>query len=490
MPSMIEVAPACIVPDAFAVSEKSASDPTLDAVCRTAAALFGVRYAFVSRLDGTHQRFLGREGLNVSETSRDLAFCAYTVLGEAYEPLVVLDTHCDERFAANPLVTGAPFLRFYAGVPIALAGGVHAATVCIADTEPRSSFGEAEQERLTDLALFVEATLRGRAAEIEAGRARYQVEASDSLLRTTLENMDQGLLMTDADDRVRVSNRRVGSLMGVPATLLYDGAPFAAVRAYQVAHGEFADLPDDLRGFLENGSPKTENFDYERMRPDGTLLQVCTRPLPRGGVVRTFTDITQRRTAECALRASETRYRILAENANDVIVLGDLSMRRHYVSPAVRSVLGYEPEELLDTTPAEFCHPEDVQGFTDLWKQVKTQAEGRFITCLRHRHKAGHYVWIEASIRVVRDEQDPDRAIYVAARRCRRTRHGATSNGLPSARRRHPGSLPHRPIKPECQYCGSFGEASVLDSKQSIGHVIVYSKRSQCQLVGSARLAR
>ncbi|MCC0807216.1 EAL domain-containing protein [Methylobacterium sp. W2] len=417
MPSMIEVAPACISPVAFAVSEKSASDPPLDAVCRTAAALFGVRYAFVSRLDVTHQRFLGREGLDVSETSRDVAFCAYTILGEAYEPLVVLDTHCDERFAANPLVTGAPFLRFYAGMRIALAGGVHAATVCIADTLPRAGFDKAERERLTDLALFVEATLRGRAAEIEAGRARYQVEDSDSLLQTTLESMDQGLLMTDADDRVRVSNRRVASLMGVPETLLYDGAPFAAVRAYQAAQGEFADLPDDLRGFLEKGCPRTENSDYERMRPDGTVLQVCTRPSPRGGVVRTFTDVTQRRTAECALRASESRYRILAENANDIIVMGDLSMRRHYVSPAVRSVLGYEPEELLATTAAEFCHPDDAQAFTDLWTQVKTQAEGRFITCLRHRHKAGHYAWIEASIRVVRDEPDPGRVIYVAALR-------------------------------------------------------------------------
>jgi len=414
---MIEVSPACIVPDAFAVSERPVSDPPLDAVCRTAAALFGVRYAFVSRLDETHQRFLGQDGLNVSQTPRDVAFCAYTVLGEAYEPLVVLDTHRDRRFAANPLVTGAPFLRFYAGMRIALAGGVHGATVCIADTLPRAGFGKAERERLTDLALFVEATLRGRAAEIEAGRARYQVEASDSLLRTTLESMDQGLLMTDADDRVRVSNRRVASLMGVPDTLLYDGAPFAAVRAYQAAHGEFADLPDDLRGFLEKGCPRTENFDYERTRPDGTVLQVCARPSPGGGVVRIFTDVTQRRSAEGALRASETRYRLLAENANDVIVLGDLAMRRHYVSPAVRSVLGYEPEELLATTAAEFCHPDDAQAFTDLWKQVKTGAEGRFITCLRHRHKAGHYVWIEASIRVVRDGPDPGRAIYVAALR-------------------------------------------------------------------------
>lgn len=75
MMSMIEAAQACIAPDAFGIPENPASDPPLDAVCRTAAALFGVRYAFVSRLDETHQRFLGHHGLTVSETSRDVARC-------------------------------------------------------------------------------------------------------------------------------------------------------------------------------------------------------------------------------------------------------------------------------------------------------------------------------------------------------------------------------------------------------------------------------
>jgi diguanylate cyclase (GGDEF)-like protein len=299
---MIGASLSCVVPDASEVSGEPAPDAQLDAVCRTAAALFGVRFAFVSRVDKAYQWFLGREGLSVPGTPREVAFCAHTVLGEPHVPLVVLDTHRDARFRANPLVTGEPFLRFYAGVPIALADGINAATVCIADTDPRAGFGEADRRRLADLALFVEATLRGRASQVEAAQAQRRVEASDTLLRTTLESMDQGLLMTDADDRVRVYNRHVAAMMGVAEALLYDGAPFAAVRAYQTAQGEFAHLPDTLRAWLERGDPAARIYDYERARPDGTVLQVRTLPLPGGGLVRTFTDVTGRRAAEEQIR--------------------------------------------------------------------------------------------------------------------------------------------------------------------------------------------
>jgi diguanylate cyclase (GGDEF)-like protein len=299
---MIGASLSCVVPDASEVSGEPAPDAQLDAVCRTAAALFGVRFAFVSRVDKAYQWFLGREGLSVPGTPREVAFCAHTVLGEPHVPLVVLDTHRDARFRANPLVTGEPFLRFYAGVPIALADGINAATVCIADTDPRAGFGEADRRRLAGLALFVEATLRGRASQVEAAQAQRRVEASDTLLRTTLESMDQGLLMTDADDRVRIYNRRVAAMMGVAEALLYDGAPFAAVRAYQTAQGEFAHLPDTLRAWLERGDPAARIYDYERARPDGTVLQVRTLPLPGGGLVRTFTDVTGRRAAEEQIR--------------------------------------------------------------------------------------------------------------------------------------------------------------------------------------------
>ena len=392
-------------------------DLELDAVCRTAAVLFSARYAFVSQLDGSCQWFLGREGFDLPGTPQEIAFCNHTIRGEVHAPLIILDTHRDPRFAANPFVVDTPFLRFYAGIPIALGDGTYAGTVCIADTVPRSEFSSAEIHRLSDLALFVEAILRGRAAQSEARQAHGRAEDSDAVLRTTLESMDQGLLMTDVEDRIRIFNRRAATLMGVPEKLLYDGAPFAAVRAYQVVAGEFTHLPDALRVWLEHGAPEARIYDYERVRRNGTVLQVRTLPLPKGGTVRTFTDVTARRTAESAQRASEARYRLLAENAGDVIILNDLSSRRLYISPAVRSILGYEPEELVGTRFEDFCHPDDLEDLAEHRSRLKIGQGHQFVSCLRHRHKDGHYVWIESSVRIVPDMQVDDQVKFVAALR-------------------------------------------------------------------------
>ena len=96
------------------------------------------------------------------------------------------------------------------------------------------------------------------------------------------------------------------------------------------------------------------------MRPDGTALEVRTVPLPDGGVVRTYADITLRRSAEQALKLSEARYRLLAENVTDIIMLRTLGGGRTYVSPACRALLGYTPEEFLVLPREDLIHPDDL----------------------------------------------------------------------------------------------------------------------------------
>lgn len=106
-----------------------------DDVVALAGELCGAPIALVSLVDHSRQWFKACVGLDVAQTGRDESFCAHAILQPA-DTLVVEDTLRDLRFADNPLVTGPPHIRFYAGVPV-LAGGQPVGTVCVIDRRPR-----------------------------------------------------------------------------------------------------------------------------------------------------------------------------------------------------------------------------------------------------------------------------------------------------------------------------------------------------------------
>ena len=128
-----------------------------DRYTRIAAALFDVPIALVSLVDRDRQWFKSRWGVDASETDRDLAFCAHTILGN--EVMQVPDALADDRFADNPLVTGEPRVRFYAGAPLSLGDGSPVGTLCVADHRARN-LDEGQLQLLSDLSKLVERELQ------------------------------------------------------------------------------------------------------------------------------------------------------------------------------------------------------------------------------------------------------------------------------------------------------------------------------------------
>lgn len=127
-----------------------------DRVTRLAKRLFDVPIAVVSLVDSNRQWFKSCFGLDVSETPRGVSFCGHAILGD--EPFIIPDTLEDERFADNPLVSGEPHIRFYAGVPLVFEGSTKLGTLCIIDTKPRM-FSRQETQDLVDLAKIAEQEL-------------------------------------------------------------------------------------------------------------------------------------------------------------------------------------------------------------------------------------------------------------------------------------------------------------------------------------------
>jgi GAF domain-containing protein len=109
---------------------------SLDRITRVAARALQVPILLVSLVDSDRQWFKSRVGLETAQTSREVSFCSHAVL--ARRPLVVPDTELDERFADNPLVIGAPYVRAYLGVPLFTGNDQPIGTLCAMDTRPRN----------------------------------------------------------------------------------------------------------------------------------------------------------------------------------------------------------------------------------------------------------------------------------------------------------------------------------------------------------------
>ena len=141
-------------------------------------------------------------------------------------------------------------------------------------------------------------------ADLRGSEARLMEKSAT--LEVTLENIEQGLLMVGPDGTIPVCNRRAVEMLGLPEETLSGTYKFDDLLAHQWRIGEFASLESGLTAFVRGGGIKNAPAVYERLRPNGTTLEVRSIPLKGGGLVRTFSDVTDRnRTAALLVAAKE-----------------------------------------------------------------------------------------------------------------------------------------------------------------------------------------
>lgn len=207
--------------------------------------------ALVTLVDADRQWFKSMIGLEVRETDRDAAFCAHAIL-EPEDMLVVPDARLDERFVDNPLVMGAPRIRFYAGVPLVTDSGAALGTLCVIDDQPRD-LSEDQRRGLMALArqVMAQLDLRRHVAELKGTVAERR--AYEAMLERNQRQLEDSLASVTAqsktDPLTGLHNRRalVDRLQEELARAAHFGMPLSMVmidvdrfKEYNDTHGHLA----------------------------------------------------------------------------------------------------------------------------------------------------------------------------------------------------------------------------------------------------------
>jgi signal transduction histidine kinase len=299
-------------------------DAALDAMVQLASYICHAPVAAISLVDEQRQWFMASVGLDAKETSRDIAFCAHTILQQ--DPLIVVDAHLDERFFDNPLVTSKPNICFYVGMPLAACDGHHLGTLCVIDSVPR----ELNPEQLLALRVLADNIMshlnlrlshkraREYAAQIQQKNA--QLEASQRQIAELSEHLPgmifQFRLLSDGRASFPYCSDGIAEIFELlPVQVAQDAKPVKVLLCDPVAVIESikssarAVQPWSLE-FCVNLPAKGQRWLAGEARPE---MQQDGSVLWHGYI----SDITERRAGEVALR--EVRDRLeLATRAGGV----------------------------------------------------------------------------------------------------------------------------------------------------------------------------
>jgi len=209
---------------------------------------------------------------------------------------------------------------------------------------------------------LVEVATQTAAIAINRHAAEAALRQSVRVLENTFEYMDQGVSILDADLRLAGVNRRFRELLAFPEALCRPGTSIETLFRYNAERGDYG--PGDIEAQVRTRMDLTRKFEahcFERERPDGTVLEIRGLPVPGGGFVTLYTDVTQRVRSERALRESESRKGAILEASLDAILTMDHQGRIVEFNPAAERCFGYTREQAIGAEMAQLIVPPELR---------------------------------------------------------------------------------------------------------------------------------
>ena len=201
-------------------------EKALDELTQLASIICGTSISLISLVDKDRQWFKSRVGLDAPETPRDMAFCSHAILQD--QIFEVPNALKDERFVDNPLVTGAPDIRFYAGAPLVSSSGMPIGTLCVIDTEPKN-LDEKQQLALNTLAKQVISQLELRLHNRYLQRLQKDQQQIFAMMSHDLRSPFNGILGLS-----RILQEEAETLKPAVLGAMADGILESSLKVYQL----------------------------------------------------------------------------------------------------------------------------------------------------------------------------------------------------------------------------------------------------------------
>lgn len=370
------------------------SEKEFDELTELAAQICLAPIALISLIDQQRQWIKSRVGLNVTETSRDIAFCAHAIL-QPNSLLEVQDTQLDERFSGNPLVLESPNIRFYAGAPLIATNGHALGTLCVIDHVPRK-LTEAQRAALVVLsrAIVQQIELRRRLqrvknstglllsqnsrleAQIEIGAATLEDEVvmhneSELLSRQILDRALDGVINLDQHGRVTYWNSEAERIFGYSSEHAHSRD---IIELILPTHQHLV-IRELMEQFLVAGVGKQNHrrFEINAVRADGAKVpvEIAVIVLQRfgeyffNGFVRDLTEHNK--------NIEELRISAITFNSQDAIIITDAEIKTLRVNQKVLDISGYKSSELIGLEPSLLSsNVQSDQFYADMWQTIET----------------------------------------------------------------------------------------------------------------------
>jgi len=242
--------------------------------------------AIITLLDETRQWFKSKVGLAATETPRDISFCGHAILGD--EIFEISNALNDARFSDNPLVTGNPNIRFYAGIPLISSNKYALGTLCVIDRQARELSAE-QRTALKKLGNLVETLIdtRIQAQQLEAmSRALFDKTA---FLNTLLSSADASIISTDLNGLITSFNRgaenmlgyKAEELIGLTTPVIFHDTDEMHQRANELSQTLNKPIVSNFYVFISQAlQRKSETREWTYIRKDGTSLPVSLTVTP------------------------------------------------------------------------------------------------------------------------------------------------------------------------------------------------------------------